>query len=106
MTIDDKIRGKKLQYDIKREAAKLSALSSGKVDKYEYLRGKEILPSDQRRVIEQATLTYSSLGKAFEKQRKTIEVQVKKQKDAITNQNERIVALFNKDGLKDNCQDN
>ena len=106
MTIDDKIRGKKLQYDNNREAAKLSALSSGKVDKYEYLRGKEILPSDQRRVIEQATLTYSPLGKAFEKQRKTIEVQVKKQKDAITNQNERIVALFNKDGLKDNCQDN
>ena len=52
MTIDDKIRGKKLQYDINREAAKLSALSSGKVDKYEYLRYKKILPSDQSRVIE------------------------------------------------------
>ena len=106
MTNDDKIRGKKLQFDINREAAKLSALSSGKVDKYEYLRDKEILPSDQRRVIEQATLTYSPLGKVFEKQRKTIEVQVKKQKYAITNQNERLVVLFNKDGLKDNCQDN
>ena len=106
MTIDDKIRGKKLQFDINREAAKLSALSSGKVDKYEYLRDKEILPSDQRRVIEQATLTYSPLGKVFEKQRKTIEVQVKKQKYAITNQNERLVVLFNKDGLRDNCQDN
>ena len=60
MTIDDKIRDEKLQYDINREAAKISALSSGKIDKYEYLTGEEILPSDQRRVIEQAKLTYSS----------------------------------------------
>ena len=52
MTIDDKIRDEKLQYDIKREAAKKSALSSGKIDKKEYLTGEEILPSDQRRVIE------------------------------------------------------
>ena len=44
MITDDKIRDEKLQYDINREAAKLSALSSEKVDKYEYLTGKEILP--------------------------------------------------------------
>ena len=60
MTIDDKIGDGKLQYDINKEAAKISALSSGKIDKYEYLTGEEILPSDQRRVIEQAKLTYSS----------------------------------------------
>ena len=52
MSIDDKIRGEKLQYDINREAAKISALSSGKIDNYEYLAGEEIIPPDQRRVIE------------------------------------------------------
>ena len=64
MAIDDKIKDEKLQYDINREAAKISALSSGKIDKYEYLTDKEILPSDQSRVIEQAKFTYSPLGKA------------------------------------------
>ena len=54
MTIDDKIRDEKLQYDINREAAKMSALSSRKIDIYEYLRGEEILPPDQRRVVKQA----------------------------------------------------
>ena len=68
MTIDDKIRDGKLQYDINREAAKTSALSSGKIDKNEVLTGEEILPSDQRRVKEQARLTYFCLVKAFEKQ--------------------------------------
>ena len=58
MTIDDKIRDEKLQYDINREAAKISALSSGKIDKYEYLTGEEILPPDQRRPIKQAKFTY------------------------------------------------
>ena len=75
MTLDDKIRDEKLQYDINREAAKISALSSGKIDKYEYLTCEEILHPDQRRVIEQAKFAYSSLGKAFEKQTKTIEGQ-------------------------------
>ena len=51
MTIDDKIKDKKVQYDVNREAAKISALSSGKIDKYEYLTGEEILPSDQSRII-------------------------------------------------------
>ena len=77
MTIDDQIRNKKLQYDINREAAKISALSSGKIDKYEYLTGEEILPSNQKQIIEQAKFTYSHLGKAFEKQIKTIEDQGK-----------------------------
>ena len=83
MTIKDKIKDEKLQYDINREAAKISALSSGKIDKYEYLTGEEILPSNQQQIIEQAKFTYSPLGKAFEKQTKTIEDQGKKQIEAI-----------------------
>ena len=47
MTSDDKIRDGKLQYDINREVAKISALSSSKIHKYEYLTGEEILPSSQ-----------------------------------------------------------
>ena len=54
MTVDDKIKDEKIQYDFNREAAKMSALSSGKIDKYEYLTGEEILPLDQSRVTEQA----------------------------------------------------
>ena len=56
---------------------KKSALSSGKFEKYEYLKGEKILPPDQRRVIEQAKFSYSPLGKAFEKQTQTIEEQGK-----------------------------
>ena len=52
MTIDDKIKDEKLQYDINREAEKVSALSSWKTDKYEYLTSEEILSSDQSRIIE------------------------------------------------------
>ena len=70
MTINGKIRDEKLQRDINREAAKISALSSGKIDKNEFLKGKEIQTSGQKRVIEQAKFVYSSLGKAFEKQKK------------------------------------
>ena len=73
MTINDQIRDEKLQYDINREAAKISALSSGKIRKYEYLTGEDILPSNQQHIIEQARFTYSPSGKTFEKQIKTIE---------------------------------
>ena len=83
MTIEDQIKDDKLQYDINREAAKISALSSGKIDKYEYLTGEEILPSNQQQIIQQAKFTHSPLGKAFEKQIKTIEDQGKKQVKAI-----------------------
>ena len=83
MTIDDQIKNEKLQYDINREAAKISALSSGKFDKCEYLTGEEILPSNKQQIIEQAKFTYSPLGKAFEKQTKTIEDQGEKQIKAI-----------------------
>ena len=71
MTINDQIRDEKLQCDINRKAAEISALSSGKIDKYEYLTGKEILPSNQKQIIEQAKCTYFPLGKAFEHQVKT-----------------------------------
>ena len=83
MTINDQIRDKKLQYDINRKAAKISALSSGNIKKYEYLTGEDILPSNQQEIIEQAKFTYSPLGKAFEKQVKIIEDQGKKQVDAL-----------------------
>ena len=73
MTIDDQIKDEKLQYSINREAAKISALSSGKIHKYEYLTGEDILPSNQQQIIEQAKFTYSPLGKALDKQIKTIE---------------------------------
>ena len=85
MTINDQIRDEKLQYDINRKVAKISALSSGKIHKYEYLTGEDILPSNQQQIIEQAKFTYSPLGKAFEKQIKTIEDQGKKQVDALEN---------------------
>ena len=83
MTLEDQIRDEKLQYDIDREAAKISTSSSGKNDKYEYLTGEEILPSNQQQIIEQAKFNYFPLGKAFEKQIKTIEDQGKKQTDAL-----------------------
>ena len=83
MTIEDQIRDEKLQYDINREAAKTSALSSGKIGKYEYLTGEEILSSNQQQIIEQAKFTYSPSGKTFEKQTKTIKYQGKKQIEAI-----------------------
>ena len=83
MTINDQIRDEKLQYDINREAAKISALSSGKIHKYEYLTGEDILPSNQQQIIEQAKFTYSLLGKVFEKQIKTIEDQGQKKADAL-----------------------
>ena len=74
-----------MQYDINREAAKICALSSGKLHKYEYLTGEDILPSNQQQIIEQAKFTYSPLGKAFDKQIKTIEDQGKKQVGALEN---------------------
>ena len=85
MTINDQIRDEKLQYDIDRKAAEISALSSGKIHKYEYLTGEDILPSNQQQIIEQAKFTYSRLGKAFEKQIKTIEDQGKKHIDTLEN---------------------
>ena len=83
MTIEDQIKDEKLQYDINNEAAKISALLSDKLDKYEYLTGEEILPSNQQKIIEQAKFNYSPLGKAIEKQIKTIHDQGEKQVIAL-----------------------
>ena len=77
MTIEDQIKDEKLQYDINREAAKISASSSGKIDKCEYLTGEEILSSNQRQIIEQAKFTYSPLGKAFENKQKLLNIKEK-----------------------------
>ena len=83
MTISDQIKDEKLRYNINKEAVKIPALSSGKLHKYEYLTGEDILPSTQQQIIEQTKFTYSPLGKAFDKQIKTIEDQGKKQVDAL-----------------------
>ena len=99
MTIEDQIKDEKLQYDINREAAKISALSSGEIDKYEYLTGEEILPSNQQQIIQQAKFNYFPLGKAFEKQIKTIKDQVEKQVKAI--QDNKQLVNINKDDYQD-----
>ena len=83
MTINDQIRYEKLRYDINRGAAEISAKSSGKFHKDEYLTCEDILPSNQQQIIEQARFTYSPLGKAFEKQVKTIKDQEQKQVDVL-----------------------
>ena len=62
-------------------------MSSGKLHKYEYLTGEDILPSTQQQIIEQTKFTYSLLGKAFDKQIKTLEGQGKKQVDALNTLN-------------------
>ena len=85
MAINDQIRDEKPQYDINREAAKISALLSGEIRKYEYLTGEDILPSNQQQITEQAKFTYSPSGKAFQKQIKTIEDQGKKEVEALEN---------------------
>ena len=92
MTIEDQIKDEKLQYDINREAAKISVLSSGKIDKYEYLTGEEILPSNQQQIIKQAKFTYSPLGQAFEKQTKTIEDKGEKQIKAIQDNRKQLIS--------------
>ena len=94
MTIEDQIKDKKLQYDINREAATISALSSGKIDKYRYLTGGEILLSNRQQMIEQAKLIYYPLGNASAKQTKTIEDQGEKQVKAI--QDKRPIKLIGK----------
>ena len=64
MTINDQIRKEKVQYDINREASKI-VLPSGKIDKYEYFTGEEVLLFNQKQIIQQAKFTYSPLGKCF-----------------------------------------
>ena len=78
MTIKDQVKDEELQYHINGETAKISALSSGKIDKYEYLTGEEMLPSNQQQIIEQVKFIYSPLGKAFEKQTKLLKIKKKR----------------------------
>ena len=68
MTMDYKIRDEKLLYDSNREKvlAKISAMSSGNIDKYEYLTCEDIFPSNQRQIIDRANFPHSPLGKALE----------------------------------------
>ena len=93
MKIDDKIRDEKLHYDINREVAKI--LSSGKIDKYEYLTGEEIFPFNQRQIIEQGKFTYYPLGKAFEKQTKKIEEQARNKANRCFYKSKRKTSSFN-----------
>ena len=102
MTIDDQIRDKKLQYDINREDAEISALLSKKVGKYKYLTGEEILPSNQKQVIEQAKVTYSPLGKAFLKQIKNNSRPRKKQVKALEDLRQRTKKKNKEKQLKTN----
>ena len=85
-TIDEEIKKEKLQYDINKEAGKISALSSNEIDKYGYFRGEEILPSNQRKMKEQAKVTDSYLGKALEKQTKTMTLTQKQKKYQLYHQ--------------------
>ena len=91
-----------LQYDINREAAKISALWSGKIDKHEYLTGEEILPPDQSRITEQAKFTYFPSGKTSEKQAKTIKNQGEKQIKAIEYNKKQLDNLGNTKDLGNN----
>ena len=76
-TFHDKTRDENLRYDINREALKISALSSRKIDKYKYLTGEKILPSDQRKLIEYTKFTYSPLIKALKRKRKRLKIRAK-----------------------------
>ena len=70
MKINDQVIDEKLQYGINRKAAKISALSSDKIVKYEYLTGEDLLSSNQQQIVEQAKFTNSPLGKNFWKTNK------------------------------------
>ena len=87
MAINDQIWDGKLQQDIKRKAAEISAWSSGKIVKYEYLTGKERLPSNEQQIIEQAKFTYPPLGKACEKQIKKLKIKENRRTNKISQTN-------------------
>ena len=80
------------------------ALSFGKTDKYEYLTGEEILPSDQSRIIEQAKFTCSPIGREFEKQIKTIEYQGEKQMKGLEENGKQLVKYKDEKSLTDSEQ--
>ena len=90
MIIDDRIKDEKLQYDINREAAKNQLYHPEKLININILQVKKYY-RDQSRIIKQAKFTYSPLGKAFEKQIKTIEDQGEKQIKALKGHGKQLV---------------
>ena len=79
--LDDKIKAEKIAHDLGKEAAKISALKSGNIRKYQYLTDQEIIPSGREEALSMARFEYSPLGKALEKQTKTIQEESKKNKN-------------------------
>ena len=77
MTIEDQIRHEKLQCDINRDAAKISALSSGKINKYEYLTGEEILPSNKQKIIDKLDLLILHWEKLLRNTQKKLKIKEK-----------------------------
>ena len=63
--LNDKIKANKAKYDLDREAAEISALSSGEIEKYEYLTGEDL--GYKADVIQKAKFEYFPLGKVFNK---------------------------------------
>ena len=99
MTSDDQIKDEKLQYDVNREAAKISiSLTLDKIDKYGYLTDDEILPPNQKQIIGQAKFTYSSLDKALKNKEKQFTIKEKNKQKQLKNKEKKIKAIeFNKD---------
>ena len=97
--IDHNFRDEKLQHNINKEAAKISALPSRKINKFEYLTDKEILPYNRSQMIEQAKFTYSPLRKALKKQTRT-----KLQSSSLSNKKDelnQIESIFPKNQVND-----
>ena len=100
MTIDDNIREEK-ENEINRETAKISAKALDVPYKYEYLTGEEIILSDQKQFVEEIKFQYGPLGKALEKQAKTIEYQGGKQVKAIEEHSKQLVKSNESQTIKD-----
>ena len=97
--IDHNFRDEKLQHNINKEAAKISALSSRKINKFEYLTDKEMLPYNRSQMIEQAKFTYLPLRKALKKQTRT-----KLQSSSLSNKKDelnQIESIFPKNQVND-----
>ena len=93
--LDRKIKQNEAQYDLDREAAKISALSSNNLDKYEYLTGEDLdlKPS----TVEQAKFEYSPLGKIFNKGLSEDDKKegILKRLENIKNKNDELLNTFN-----------
>ena len=81
--IHDKLRNESYNTILAKKQQKYQVISSSKIDKYEYLTWKEILPSNQIQFIEQGKFSYSPLGKTLEKQTRAIEDAAKNETKAI-----------------------